>query len=465
MFRFLSGTSGRLASFARHAASFYNTPGRAPNPAAISTSAAAGALIARAHHSMFAAVPQEPADRILGLNTAYRADTDPNKVNLGVGAYRTNAGSPYILPVVLKVEQEIIRDFAEKPAQVNHEYTPQSGLPEFGALSAAMLFGADSPVIREKRIATFQALSGTGALRVAFEFVRKLETLVPGTPRRDVYIPNPTWSNHKNTVKDAGLEFKEYRYLDHTKGAVDIDAVCEDLENAPEGSLILFHACAHNPSGADPSHEEWARILKVVQKRKHLPLFDSAYQGFASGSLADDAFAVRMFAETGMDMLTCQSYAKNAGLYGERVGALTMVSSVAEPVAAIKSQVDRIIRGMYSSPPVYGARIMSRILGDPKLFADWENELVVMSSRIKDMRKHLFEELLKLGGERERWERITKQIGMFSYTGLSTAEVEYMRTKFHVYMTDDGRISMAGLNESNVDYVARAMLRARVAKL
>jgi aspartate/tyrosine/aromatic aminotransferase len=416
---------------------------------------------------MFAAVPQEPADRILGLNTAYRADESPRKVNLGVGAYRTNDDAPYILPVVLKVEQEIIDDFRTRPALVNHEYTPQGGLPEFGPLSAKMLLGADSPVIREKRIATFQALSGTGALRVAFAFVRKLETLVPGTPHRDVYAPEPTWSNHMNTVRDAGLEYKEYRYLDHAKGAVDIEGLCQDIERAAEGSVFVFHACAHNPSGADPTREEWARILAIVQKKKHLPLFDSAYQGFASGSLADDAFAVRLFAETGMDMLTCQSYAKNAGLYGERVGALSVISSVPDSISAIQSQVARIIRGMYSSPPVYGARIMSRILGDPKLFAEWEGELVLMSSRIKDMRTKLFQELIKLGGTPERWDRITKQIGMFSYTGMSPAQVEYLRTEYHIYMADDGRISMAGLNESNVGYVADAMMTAvtKLAKL
>lgn len=397
--------------------------------------------------SIFSKVPTAPPDAILGLNTQFKADSSSNKVNLGVGAYRTAEGLPYVLPVVRRVEQELAND----PA-ANHEYIPQDGLADFCALSARLILGDDSPALAESRTTTVQALSGTGSLRLGFTFVAKFLS-----PQTRVYIPKPTWSNHKNVVPQSGLPpAVDYRYFQSATGGVDIDGMVEDLSAAPAHSIVLLHGCAHNPTGADPTREQWDQVLQVVKSRHLVPFFDNAYQGFASGSLDTDAWSVRHFVEAGIDVLIAQSYAKNMGLYGERVGAFTVVCSKPGSEDAIRSQLKAIIRAMYSSPPVHGARVAARVLGDPNLFSEWEKELVIMSKRIKDMRDKL-KAALEENETPGNWNHIVKQIGMFSYTGLTSQQVSFMREKYHVYMTANGRISMAGLTDATVQYVADAM--------
>lgn len=272
-----------------------------------------------------------------------------------------------------------------------------------------------------------------------------------------MYIPKPTWSNHKNVVPQSGLPpAVEYRYFDSSTGGVDSTGMVQDLSAAPTGSIVLLHGCAHNPTGADPTREQWEQVLEVVKSRGLLPFFDNAYQGFASGNLETDAWSVRRFVEAGIDVLVGQSYAKNMGMYGERVGALTIVCAQKGAEEAIRSQLKAIIRAMYSSPPKHGALVAARILSDEKLFKEWEGELVMMAHRIKDMRVKL-KAALEANGTPGTWNHITGQIGMFSYTGLTSQQVTFMREKYHVYMTANGRISMAGLTDANVQYVADAM--------
>nr|AIT70256.1 aspartate aminotransferase [Eucheuma denticulatum] len=402
--------------------------------------------------SLFSTVPTAPPDAILGLNTQHRSDTFTKKVNLGVGAYRTAEGEPYVLPVVRRVEQALAKD-----PSTTHEYLPQDGLKHFCDLSAKLILGADSPAFTNDRTVTVQALSGTGALRVGFTFVARFLS-----EETAVYIPKPSWSNHKNVVVQSGLPpTKEYRYFDYGTGAVDLEGMIEDLRAAPAGSVVLLHGCAHNPTGADPTKDQWEHILQVVQEGKLVPFFDNAYQGFASGSLEEDAWSVRRFVKAGIDMLVGQSYAKNMGLYGERVGALTVISSEGGNGEAIRSQLKAIIRAMYSNPPKHGAMVAASILGDGDMFAEWEGELRKMADRIRDMREKLRAALIK-NGTPGNWDHIVKQIGMFSFTGLTAAQVEFMKNKYHIYMTSNGRISMAGLTNYTVEYVADAMKDAVV---
>lgn len=408
--------------------------------------------MANGKSSVFGSVPTAPPDAILGLNTQYRADSSPSKVNLGVGAYRTSEGNPYVLPVVRRVEQALASD-----SSTTHEYLPQDGLREFYDLSAKLILGVESPALTEGRAVTVQALSGTGALRVGFTFIARFISA-----DTQVYIPKPTWSNHKNVVPQSGLPpTKEYRYFDSETGGVNIEGMLEDLRNASRGAVVLLHGCAHNPTGADPTREQWKRILTVVEERQLLPFFDNAYQGFASGNLETDAWSVRLFVQAGIDMLVGQSFAKNMGMYGERVGALTMISSLKGNEEAIRSQLKAIIRAMYSSPPKHGALVAAKILGDDGMFKEWEMELAKMADRIKDMRGKLREALVA-NETPGNWDHIVKQIGMFSFTGLTPQQVGFMREKYHIYMTSNGRISMAGLTDATVQYVADAMKDAVV---
>lgn len=407
--------------------------------------------------SMFDNVPTAPPDAILGLTTQFRADASPHKVNLGVGAYRTGEGLPYVLPVVRRVEASLASD-----PSANHEYLPQDGLSSFCALSAQLIFGVHSQPLAAQRVVTVQALSGSGALSLAFTLIKRniADDAV-------VYVPDPTWPNHNGIVKSCGLSPpKTYRYFDAATGGVDYKGMMEDLGNAPAGAIVLLHPCAHNPTGADPSEEEWHGIRDVIVKRRLIPFFDCAYQGFASGDLERDAFAVRLFtSEPGLEMFVSQSYAKNLGLYGERVGALSVVfaeGTASASMSAVRSQLKLIARTMYSSPPVHGAKIVAEILSHPQLYEEWKTDLRKMSARISTMRTML-RARLEQNGCPGKWEHITQQIGMFSYTRLTKEQVLYMREKRHVYMTNNGRMSMAGLTDDSVDYVADAMRDAILA--
>eukprot|EP00238_Polyblepharides_amylifera_P006778 CAMPEP_0196594378 /NCGR_PEP_ID=MMETSP1081-20130531/78193_1 /TAXON_ID=36882 /ORGANISM="Pyramimonas amylifera, Strain CCMP720" /LENGTH=452 /DNA_ID=CAMNT_0041918629 /DNA_START=64 /DNA_END=1422 /DNA_ORIENTATION=+ len=395
--------------------------------------------------SAFDGVDQAPPDPILGVSDAFKKCESPAKLNLGVGAYRTEELQPYVLEVVKKAEAKMM----EKGE--NKEYLPIDGLPAFKQCTLELLLGAGHPALEEGRAISVQSLSGTGSLRVGAAFIN---VWLPG---KTVYLSKPTWGNHKNIFADAGVEWKEYTYFDPATVGLDIDGMLADIEAAPEGSIILLHGCAHNPTGVDPTKDQWQLIADVCKSKKHIPFFDVAYQGFASGSLDEDAFAPRFFVEQGMEVFVSQSYSKNLGLYAERVGALNVIANDKEAATKTASQLKRIARAIYSNPPVHGARIVAEVVGDEAMFAEWKAEMEMMAGRIKGVRQSLYENLTEMMPEKD-WNFVLRQIGMFSFTGLSPAQVENMTNKWHVYMTKDGRISLAGLSLSKCKYLAEAMV-------
>jgi len=390
-------------------------------------------------------VPQAPLDPILGMSQRYQQDTDPRKVNVSVGAYRTDEGKPLVLNSVKKAEKLLLED-----ATLNKEYLAQRGDVEYAKLCQKLIFGSDSKLLKEGRVATVQTLSGTGALRLGAEFVKRY------APGAAIYVSSPTWGTHNSIMSHAEVPCKPYRYWDANTKGLDIDGMLADLEGAPDGSIIMLHAAAHNPTGVDPTKEQWDKIREVCTKKMHLCWFDSAYQGYASGDLDKDAYATRSFAEADLPLFVSQSFAKNFGLYGERAGTLSMTCCSSEAVTNVLSQLDIIIRNIYSNPPKHGAYIVKTILSNPELEKEWRQELLDMSLRIQDMRKQLFDELTRLGTPGS-WNHITDQIGMFSFTGLSEAQSTAMVDKHHVYMLKNGRISMAGVTSNNVKYMAQAI--------
>jgi len=348
------------------------------------------------------------------------------------------------LPAVKRAERLIVDN-----AALDHEYLPIEGLTSFTDASARFILGKEHPAYVEKRFASVQAISGTGALRFGAEFLSRF--------KKDavVYVSNPTWGNHKNIFSDCGFKVKDYRYWDAQTNSLDLKGMLEDIEKAADGSIILLHACAHNPTGVDPTEAQWKEIADLLEKKKHLVFFDSAYQGFASGDLDKDAFAVRYFATRKLEFILAMSYSKNFGLYNERCGSAIVVMNKKELVANVRSQFAKIARPMISNPPAFGARIVDSILNTPELFDEWVANLKTMSSRIIEMRTRLRNALEKLKTP-GTWNHITDQIGMFSYTGLTRQQCQCVKDKFHVYLTENGRISMAGLNSKNVEYVAEA---------
>ncbi|XP_065850043.1 aspartate aminotransferase, chloroplastic [Euphorbia lathyris] len=396
--------------------------------------------------SRFEGIAMAPPDPILGVSEAFRADNDAKKLNLGVGAYRTEELNPYVLDVVKKAENLMLE------RGDNKEYLPIEGLAAFNKATAELLFGADNPVIKQQRVATVQGLSGTGSLRLAAALI---ERYFPGA---NVLISSPTWGNHKNIFNDARVPWSEYRYYDPRTVGLDFEGMIADIKAAPEGSFILLHGCAHNPTGIDPTPEQWEKIADVIQEKNHIPFFDVAYQGFASGSLDEDAASVRLFAARGMELLVAQSYSKNLGLYAERIGAINVVCSSADAAARVKSQLKRIARPMYSNPPVHGARIVANVVGDSTLFDEWKAEMEMMAGRIKGVRQKLYDCLSTKDKSGKDWSFVLKQIGMFSFTGLNKTQSESMSNKWHIYMTKDGRISLAGLSLAKCEYLADAII-------
>eukprot|EP00475_Leptophrys_vorax_P007679 TRINITY_DN1486_c2_g1_i1.p1 TRINITY_DN1486_c2_g1~~TRINITY_DN1486_c2_g1_i1.p1 ORF type:complete len:458 (+),score=53.06 TRINITY_DN1486_c2_g1_i1:1930-3303(+) len=396
--------------------------------------------------SKFQDVAMAPPDPILGVSEAFRADTHPDKLNLGVGAYRTEDLQPYVLRVVTKAEK-LMLDKHE-----NKEYLPIEGLAAFNKATVELLLGAGNKAVADGRVATVQGLSGTGSLRLGAAFIQRY---LPGAT---VYISAPTWGNHKNILSDAGVAWKEYRYYDPKTVGLDYAGMVEDIKAAPDGSVILLHGCAHNPTGIDPTREQWDAIAALCKEKKHLPFFDVAYQGFASGSLDEDAWSVRRFVDLGLEVLVAQSYSKNLGLYAERVGAINAVVADADTAGRVKSQLKRLARPMYSNPPVHGARIVANVVGDPVLFDEWRAEMQGMAGRIKEVRQKLYDQLAAKDKSGKDWGFVLQQIGMFSFTGLNKAQSEHMTSKWHVYMTKDGRISLAGLPAAKCEYLADALL-------
>lgn len=386
-----------------------------------------------------------PPDVILGVTEAFKRDTNPNKINLGVGAYRDDNGKPYVLPSVRQAEEKI------KAKGLDKEYAPISGVQEFCKRSIELALGENSPVTKEGLNATVQGISGTGSLRIGGAF---LKSFFPGN--KVVYLPAPSWGNHNPIFKHSGLDVQTYKYYDPKTCGMDFKGAIADISKIPEKSIILLHACAHNPTGVDPTKEQWKELSDVIKKRNLYVFFDMAYQGFATGSVDNDAFAVRYFTEQGHKICLAQSFAKNMGLYGERAGAFSIIGESKEEADRIMSQIKILIRPMYSNPPVNGARIVAEILSDPSLRSKWLPEVKGMADRIISVRNKLRENLKKEGSSRN-WEHITNQIGMFCFTGMNAEQVDKLVKEHSVFLTRDGRISMAGVTSKNVDYLARAM--------
>eukprot|EP00758_Cryptobia_borreli_P005156 Tbor_TRINITY_DN4757_c0_g1::TRINITY_DN4757_c0_g1_i1::g.17086::m.17086/K14455/GOT2; aspartate aminotransferase, mitochondrial len=390
----------------------------------------------------FGSIQMGPADPILGITTAYKQDTDPRKVNLGVGVYRDDANSPIMLECVSKAIKMMTHD--------NYEYGPITGIPSFVSKAQRLAFGEDSAVLNNGRVASSQSLSGTGALRLAGDFLNRHYS---GSQDRKIYLPKPTWGNHTPVFRDSGLIPEGYTYYNYETKGINIDGMIKTLKSVPEGSIILLHACAHNPTGMDPNEEEWKEIAHVIAMRNLFPLVDMAYQGFASGDLDKDAFALRLLAEKVPAMVVCQSFAKNFGLYGQRVGAVHFVCDDNEVMKRVESQIKIIIRPMYSNPPLFGAKLVDIILESPELTALWHKELAQMSSRMDGVRTKLVKGLQDAGSQHD-WSHITKQIGMMAFSGLTLDQVTALKNEHHIYMTNDGRMAISGLNSTNVDYVA-----------
>jgi len=393
--------------------------------------------------SLFAGIQVAPVDPILGTSLAFNADTAPDKINLGIGAYRTEGGKPLVLECVKKAEEAVL---LETGATIYKEYSTIDGPPKLKALTQKLVFGEECAAMKENRICSVQALSGTGSLRVAAEFIKA--HMKPEA--HEIWVSDPTWGNHNTIFAKAGLTVKTYPYYEASTRGFDFDGMIKALEKeAKEGAHVLLHACAHNPTGVDPNTEQWKKIAEVMQKKKLVPIMDSAYQGYASGCLDKDAAAVRLFADMGFEMYMCQSFAKNLGLYGERIGMLHVLCKGESEAKAVLSQLKLVIRPMYSSPPIHGALLVEKILGDEASFAAWKKELAEMSNRILEVRK-LLREGLEEKNTPGKWDHITSQIGMFSYTGLTAEQCERLTKDHHIYLLKSGRISLAGLNTNNI---------------
>ncbi|XP_062375624.1 aspartate aminotransferase, cytoplasmic [Sardina pilchardus] len=401
--------------------------------------------------SLFTEVPQAAPVAVFKLSADFRDDKDPRKVNLGVGAYRTDDSQPWVLPVVKKVEKMIVED-----SSLNHEYLPILGLPEFRSNASKIALGDDSPAIKEKRVGAVQCLGGTGALKIGAEFLRRWYNGTDNT-KTPVYVSAPTWENHNAVFGQAGFaDVRPYHYWDAEKRGLNLSGFLGDLEAAPEHSIFVLHACAHNPTGTDPTQDQWKQIAEIMMRRNLFVFFDSAYQGFASGCLDKDAWAVRYFVSQGFEMFCAQSFSKNFGLYNERVGNLTIVSKDEDNLTRVLSQMEKIVRVTWSNPPTQGARIVATTLCSPELFQMWKDNVKTMADRVLLMRAQLKEKLLALGTP-GTWEHITEQIGMFSFTGLNPKQVEYMIKEKHIYLMASGRINMCGLTTKNIDYVAESI--------
>ncbi|OAD53768.1 Aspartate aminotransferase, mitochondrial [Eufriesea mexicana] len=393
--------------------------------------------------SWWSQVAMGPPDAILGITEAYKKDQNPKKINLGVGAYRDDNGKPFILPSVQKAEDKIMSKNMDK------EYSPIAGNAEFCKHSIKLALGDQNDIIQNGLNATVQGISGTGSLYIGATF---LSHFFPGN--KEVYLPTPTWGNHAPIFKLVKLPVKSYCYYNSETCGLNYEGVLEDLN--VKQSIVLLHACAHNPTGVDPKPEQWKELAAVIKKRNLFPFLDMAYQGFASGDIDRDSFAVRLFAKEGIKFALAQSYAKNMGLYGERAGAFTLITSDKDEAERVLSQLKILIRPMYSNPPIHGARIVNEILGNSQLKQEWLGDIQTMANRIISARQQLRDNLKKFGSSHD-WSHITDQIGMFCYTGLKLPEVEKLTKNYSIYLTKDGRISMAGVTSKNVEYLAQAM--------
>jgi aromatic-amino-acid transaminase len=395
--------------------------------------------------SPFAHIAELPADPIIGLTEAYNADANPNKVNLGVGVYQNEAGKVPLLKAVLEAEQRW-------QAQENTKtYLPIDGAANYNKLVQQLVLGADAPQIAQGRAVTVQALGGTGALKVGIDFLHR------SFPNAEAWISNPSWENHQALLETAGFKVNRYPYYDPETHGLDFDRMLDGLKAIPAGSVVVLHACCHNPTGVDLSQEQWRAVADVIVDNALIPFLDFAYQGFGDGP-DQDAYAVRLFAQRDIPCLISNSFSKSFSIYRERVGGLTVLTGDADEARRLTSQLKRTVRTNYSSPPSYGAQVVATILADPQLRAQWEQELAEMRERIVQMR-HLFVDTLKAKGLNQDFSFIAQQRGMFSYSGLSLEAVRRLRAEYGLYIVDSGRICVAAMNAGNIGYICEAIAK------
>ena len=394
--------------------------------------------------SIFSAIAMAPRDPILGITEAFNADTNPAKINLGVGVYYDDNGKVPLLNCVRKAEAMLM----EQPTP--RTYLPIEGLGAYDKAVQELVFGADSTVIQEKRAVTVQALGGTGALKIGADFLKRF------APDSQVYISDPSWENHRALFESAGFTVNNYAYYDAATHGVNFEGMLAALKAMPEGAIVVLHACCHNPTGAELNADQWGQVIDVVRANNLIPFLDMAYQGFGDG-IAEDGAVVRRFTATTGPLLISNSFSKSFSLYGERVGALSVVASTTEEAARLLSQLKRIVRTNYSNPPTHGGKVVATVLSTPELRQLWEDELAGMRVRIKQMRDELVKKLAEKAPGSD-FEFVRKQVGMFSYSGLTKEQVEKLRAE-SIYAVDTGRICVAALNSKNIDRVVDAIAK------
>lgn len=395
--------------------------------------------------SVFSAVEMAPRDPILGLTEQYNADTNPKKVNLGVGVYYDDNGKLPLLKCVDQAEEKMMAAHAARG------YLPIDGIAAYDAAVKSLVFGAESEPVKSGRVATVQALGGTGGLKLGADFLKRLN------PGAKVLISDPSWENHRALFTQAGFPVETYPYYDAARKGIAAEAMVAALAAAPEGTIVVLHACCHNPTGYDLSPQQWDRVVETMKARRLFAFLDMAYQGFGQG-IAEDGAVVQKFVASGQDFFVSTSFSKSLSLYGERVGALSVLCQDKEQAARVLSQLKIMIRTNYSSPPIHGGQVAATVLNTPELRQLWEEELAGMRSRIKQMRHALVAKLKEAGVQRDM-SFIEQQVGMFSYSGLTKEQMVRLREEFGVYGIDSGRICVAALNSKNIDYVAASIAR------
>ncbi|GGI53257.1 amino acid aminotransferase [Oxalicibacterium solurbis] len=395
--------------------------------------------------SLLTAIEMAPRDPILGITEAFNADKNPKKANLGVGVYYDDNGKLPLLECVRKAEAQMMEKLSPRG------YLPIDGLVAYDKAVQDLVFGADSSVVKDKRAVTAQAIGGTGALKLGADFLKRF------SPNAQVWISDPSWENHRALFESAGFVVNTYPYYEESSHGVNFAGMLDTLKSIPAGSIVLLHACCHNPTGADLTDAQWKEVIATVTSRGLIPFLDMAYQGFGDG-IESDGKVVRQFAEAGGPVFVSNSFSKSFSLYGERVGALSIVANNAEEAARVLSQLKRVIRTNYSNPPTHGGQVVATALASPELRALWEEELAGMRVRIREMRQALVEKL-KAQAPGHDFDFVIQQRGMFSYSGLTKAQVDRLREEYSIYAVDTGRICVAALNSGNIDYVVSAIAK------
>ena len=395
--------------------------------------------------SLFAAVEMAPRDPILGLNEQFNADPNPAKVNLGVGVYYDDNGKLPLLKCVQQAEKQMSETLTPRG------YLPIDGIAAYDKAVQGLVFGADSAAVKEGRIATVQGIGGTGGLKIGADFLKRVN------PNAKVLISDPSWENHRALFTNAGFPVDTYPYYDAAKRGVNFEGMLAALNSAPTGTIVVLHACCHNPTGYDITPAQWEQVVQVVKAKNLVPFLDMAYQGFGEG-IAEDGAVIAQFMNAGLDFFVSTSFSKSFSLYGERVGALSVACASKDEAARVLSQLKIVIRTNYSNPPTHGAQVVATVLNTPALRALWEEELAGMRVRIKQMRTALLEKL-KAAGVKQDMSFITQQKGMFSYSGLNKDQMQRLRSEFGIYGVDSGRICVAALNSKNIDAVVSAIVK------